>query len=117
MDLRDARASKNAYIGSWKHFAFVFDLLSLSLSLSSQEGFWKNFVFVFVCVSFCLFVSIRLGHCNYQMISFQKIYGLYGLEHHLVETNGEGEGCHKCGQTDRQTDRHKDTRTDIQNIV
>ena len=26
------------------------------------------------------------------MIIFQEIYGLYGLEHHIVETNGEGGG-------------------------
>ena len=43
-----------------------------------------------------------------QMVSFQKIYGLYGLEHHIVETNGEGEGCHKCAGTDIQTDTHSE---------
>ena len=33
-------------------------------------------------------VSLRLGQCHRQMISFQKIYGLYGLKHHTVEING-----------------------------
>ena len=42
---------------------------------------------VYVCL--CLFVSIRLGHCHHQMISFQKIYGLYGLKHHTMEINGD----------------------------
>ena len=42
------------------------------------------FVFVFVC-----FLSLRLGQCYHQMISFQKIIVLYGLEHHTVEINGD----------------------------
>ena len=42
---------------------------------------------VYVCL--CLFVSIRLGHCHHQMISFQKIYGLYGLKNHTMEINGD----------------------------
>ena len=50
--------------------------LYLSLSVS-----------VCLCISICLFVSLRLGHCYHQMISFQKIYGLYGREHHILETN------------------------------
>merc|ERR1712015_467150 len=27
--------------------------------------------------------------CHHQMISFQKIYGLYGLKHHTMEINGD----------------------------
>ena len=42
---------------------------------------------VYVCL--CLFVSIRLGHCHHHMISFQKLYGLYGLKHHTMEINGD----------------------------
>ena len=42
------------------------------------------------------------------MISFQKIYGLYGVEYHIVETNGEGEGCHKCARRDGHTDGHSE---------
>ena len=42
---------------------------------------------VYVCL--CLSVSIRLGHCHHQMISFQKIYGLYGLKHHTIEINAD----------------------------
>ena len=30
------------------------------------------------------------------------MYGLYGLEHHIVETNGEG--CHKCAHTDTHSE-------------
>ena len=37
----------------------------------------------------CLLVSFPLGQCHHQMISFRKIYGLYGLEHHTVEINGD----------------------------
>ena len=41
----------------------------------------------FVSVCLCLFVSLCLGHCYHLMISSQKIYSLYGLEHYIVETN------------------------------
>ena len=41
-----------------------------------------------VSVCLCLFVSLCLRHCHHQIISFHKIYGLYGLEHHTVEING-----------------------------
>ena len=30
-----------------------------------------------------------VGHWIVGIISFQKIYGLYGLEHHTVEINGD----------------------------
>ena len=43
-------------------------------------------VFVFV---FIFFVSICLGHCHHQMISFRKIYSLNGLKHHSMEINGD----------------------------
>ena len=42
-----------------------------------------------VSVCFCIFVSLCLGHCHHQMIGFQKIYDLYGPEHHTVEINGD----------------------------
>ena len=48
-----------AYIESWNHFVFVFVCVCVCL-----------------CLCICLFVSLRLGHCHHQMISFQKIYGL-----------------------------------------
>ena len=54
-------------------------------------------VFVF---GFCIFVSLRLGQCHHQMISFQKIYGLYSLKHHAVEINGN------VTLEDTQTYRH-----------
>ena len=38
-------------------------------------------VYVCLCLCICLFVSLHLGHCHqHQMLSFQKIYGLYGLD-------------------------------------
>ena len=48
-----------------------------------------SFVSDCLCLCICLFVSLCLGHCHRQMISFQKIYGLYGLQHHTVEINGD----------------------------
>ena len=44
-----------AYIGSWKHFVFVFVYVWVSLSL------------------YLFFVSLCLGQCHHQMISFHKI--------------------------------------------
>ena len=62
---------------------------SLLLKNIAYIGSWKHFVFVFVClcIRIGLLVSLSLGHCHLQMISFQKIHGLYGLEHHMVEIN------------------------------
>ena len=42
-----------------------------------------------LCLCICLLVSFCLGQCHHQMISFQKINGLHGLEHHTVEINGD----------------------------
>ena len=39
---------------------------------------------LYLSLSVSFFVSLRLGHCHHQILSFQKIYGLYGLEHHTV---------------------------------
>ena len=44
---------------------------------------------VSLCLCLCLFVSLRLSYYHHQMMSIQKIYGLYGLEHHTVEINGD----------------------------
>ena len=41
-----------------------------------------------VCICLCLFASLFIGQ-YYQMISCQKIYGLYVLEHHSVKINGD----------------------------
>ena len=57
-----------------------------------------------LCLCICLFVSLRLGLCHHQMISFQKIYGLYGLKHHTVEINENVTLEHI--HTYRQTDIH-----------
>ena len=62
-----------------------------------------------LCLCICLFVSLRLVHCHHQMISFQKIYGLYGLEHHIVEINGD---VTDAGRTDERRRRRRRTRED-----
>ena len=41
------------------------------------------------------------------MISFQKIYGLYGLEHHIVEINGD---VTDAGRTNKQTREDRATQ-------
>ena len=64
--------------------------LYLSLSVS-----------VCLCLCICLFVSLCLSHYHHQMISFHKIYGLYGLENHTVEINGDVTMV-TDGQTDKQ---------------
>ena len=71
MELVEMLYKNIAYIGSSKHFVFV------CVSVS------------YLCLCICLFVSLRIGQCHHQMISFQKIYGLHGLEHHTVEINGD----------------------------
>ena len=127
-----------AYIGSWKHFVFVFVCVwvSLSLYLSScksssrsmsspddklSENIWFAWsrisygglgstsclsfsVYGCLCLCICLFVSLRLGHYHHQMISFQKIYGLYGLEHQTAEINGDVT-VRTDGWTNKQTNK------------
>ena len=55
---------------------------------------------VSLCLCLCLFVSLRLSHYHHQMMIFQKIYGLYGLEHHIVEISGD---VTDAGRTDGRT--------------
>ena len=67
--------------------------------------------------SFFLFQSLFLnlgewsvGYCILGVISFQKMYGLYGLKHHIVEMSPMLKiyiywhkcSCHRCG-TNKQT--------------
>ena len=58
---------------------------------------------VCLCLFICFFVSIRLDHCHHQKISFQKIYGLYGLKH-TMEING-----YVTLETDRQTEEQTES--------
>ena len=44
------------------------------------------------------------------MMSFQKIYGLYGLEHHTVEINGDVT-MRTDGQTNKQTSENRATQS------
>ena len=51
-------------------------------------------VFVYLCI--CVFVYLYLGNeevvvgeWTMEVISFQKIYGLYGLKHQTMEINGD----------------------------
>ena len=75
-----------------------------------EIGSWKYFVFVIVCVcvslSFCKSSSQSL-----QMISFKKIYGLYGLEHHTVKING---GKEKEMSPWRRTNKQTDEQVNIE---
>ena len=60
----------------------------LSLNPPAFQKFsihWVLSLSLSVCL--CLFVSLRLGH--HQKINFQKKCGLYGLEYHIVELNGD----------------------------
>ena len=43
-------------------------------------------------------VERLVGQWMVGVMSFKKIFGLYGLKHHIVE-NGEKLGCHACGRT------------------
>ena len=63
--------------------------------------FLSLYVSVCLCLCICLFVTLRLSHYHHQMMSFQKIYGLYGLEHHTVEINGDVT-MRTDGQTNKQ---------------
>ena len=44
------------------------------------------------------------------MMSFQKIYGLYGLEHHTVEINGDVT-MRTDGRTNKQTSENRATQS------
>ena len=41
---------------------------------------------------------------HHQMISFQKIYGLYGLKHHTMEINGD-----VTMKTNKQTNKQQES--------
>ena len=43
-----------------------------------------------------------VGHWIVGVTSFQKIYGLYGLKHHIVEISGD---VTKAGRTDKRTNK------------
>ena len=69
----------------------------------AHVGSFSNFVFVivFVFVFVCVFVIAITGHQHIVcVISFQKMYGLYGLKHHIVEISGD---VTDAGQTNERT--------------
>ena len=75
----------------WWNF-FGGNAISLIPQLFKNIIFWVlEALCICICLCMCVFVfvSLRLGHCHHQIVSFQKIYGLYGLEHHTVEINGK----------------------------
>ena len=58
-----------------------------------------------------IFDLYRVENFSYEMgcgwdlvgiISFQKIYGLYGLKHHIVEINGDVTKAGRDGQPNEQ---------------
>ena len=66
----------------------------------SHVGSFGHFVFVIVFVFACVFVIVITGHqWIVRVISFQKMYGLYGLKHHIVEISGD---VTHAGRTDKQ---------------
>ena len=46
-----------------------------------------------------------VGHWIVGVISFQKMYGLYGLKHHIVEII-----CHQCGTNEQTTSEYRATQ-------
>ena len=50
------------------------------------------------------------------MTSFQKIYGLHGQDHKIIEYSKK-EKVITDKRTDRHTDRHTDRQTDRQNFL
>ena len=63
-------------------------ILSLSLSLSLS-----------LYLRASLSLSSRGRQCIVHVISFQKMYGLYGLKHHIVKISGD---VTDAGRTDKQ---------------
>ena len=55
-----------------------------------------------------------VGHWIIGVTSFQKIYGLYGLKHHIVDISGDVTKAGRDGRTDGQTTR-KDRATQLLN--
>ena len=92
--LNPLRMKNIAYIGSWKHFVFVFvcvfvfvitrrqpiwyfkSLNPLLLINIAYIGSWKHFVFVFVCVS----LSLYLSFCKYSSRSLSLSLSLSSQE-------------------------------------
>ena len=66
----------------------------------AHVGSFGHFVFFIVFVFACVFLIVITGHqWIVRVISFQKIYGLYGLNHHIVEISGD---VTDAGQTNKQ---------------
>ena len=56
----------------------------------AHDGSFKDFTFVYLCIcDFVIVFVIAVRQWFVGIMSFQKIYGLYGLEHHTVEINGD----------------------------
>ena len=54
-----------------------------------------------------------VGHWIVGVTSFQKIYGLYGLKHHIVEISGDVTKAGRDGRTNERT--RKDSATQLLN--
>ena len=58
----------------------------------------------------CVMGEWSVGQWIVGVISFKKIYGLYGLKHHIAEKSGD---VTDAGRTDEQTNkRRRQTRED-----
>ena len=91
--LGDSHNSPNCYLSGGKNLKNRPSNLCETPTFTSEKC---------LCLCIWLFVSLLLSHYHHQMISFQKIYGLYGLEHHAVEINGD-----VTMQTDGRTDKQQ----------
>ena len=71
----------------------IYDILEVPVFQKySIRLVFQSTLYLSLSVSVCciyLFVSLCLGHCHQRMTSFQKIFGLYVLEHHTMEINGD----------------------------
>ena len=90
-----SRQAKNqSWWKIWEKITYFISLNLLLLKIQHTLGLGSTLYLSFsvsgcLCLCIRLFVSVRLGQCHHQMISFQKIYGLHGLEHHTMEINGD----------------------------
>ena len=75
--------------------SYLISLSHVIFKNMAHVGSFDHFVFVFVFA--CVFVIVITGHqWIVRVISFQKMYGLYGLKHHIVEISG---GVTHAGRT------------------
>ena len=58
-----------------------------------------------------------VGHWIVGIMSFQKIYGLYGLKHHIVEISGDVTKAGRGGKRKVSEQGNAEFRTVVQGLV